>query len=49
MELFSQHCQRKADHARALWTLLVLGEWLDWVAAEADCAKQQTEATTNFR
>src|SRR4029077_16109520 len=20
MELFSQHCQRKADHARALWT-----------------------------
>jgi asparagine synthase (glutamine-hydrolysing) len=49
MELFSEHCQRKADHARALWTLLVLGEWLDWVAAEADCFKQQTEAITNFR
>jgi asparagine synthase (glutamine-hydrolysing) len=50
MELFSQHCQRKADHARALWTLLVLGEWLDWVAAEADCCyRQQTEAITNFR
>jgi asparagine synthase (glutamine-hydrolysing) len=37
MELFSEHCQRKADHARALWTLLVLGEWLDWVAIETDC------------
>jgi len=33
MELLSEHCQRKADHARVLWTLLVLGEWLDWVAA----------------
>jgi asparagine synthase (glutamine-hydrolysing) len=36
MELFSEHCQRKADHARALWTLLVLGEWLDWVATDTD-------------
>jgi asparagine synthase (glutamine-hydrolysing) len=50
MELFSQHCQRKADHARALWTLLVLGEWLDWVAAEAaTAAEEQNEAITNFR
>jgi asparagine synthase (glutamine-hydrolysing) len=38
MELFSEHCQRKADHARTLWTLLVLGEWLDWVATETDCS-----------
>jgi asparagine synthase (glutamine-hydrolysing) len=37
MELFSEHCQRKADHARAIWTLLVLEEWLDWVATETDC------------
>jgi asparagine synthase (glutamine-hydrolysing) len=35
-DLFSEHCQRRADHARALWTLLVLSEWLDWVAAETD-------------
>ncbi len=34
--LFLEHCQRKADHARALWTLLVLSEWLDWVATETD-------------
>ena len=39
MELLSEHCQRKADHARALWTLLVLGEWLDWVATETDCGQ----------
>jgi asparagine synthase (glutamine-hydrolysing) len=37
MELFSEHCQRKADHARPIWTLLVLGEWLDWVATHAGC------------
>jgi asparagine synthase (glutamine-hydrolysing) len=37
MELFSEHCQRKADHARALWTLLVLAEWLVWVATETNC------------
>jgi asparagine synthase (glutamine-hydrolysing) len=36
MEFFSEHCQRKADHGRAVWTLLVLGEWLDWVATETD-------------
>ncbi|SRR5260370_14141672 len=39
MELLSEHCQRKADHARALWALLVLGEWLDWVATETDCGQ----------
>jgi len=34
MEFFSEHLQRKADHARAVWTLLVLAEWLEWVADE---------------
>jgi asparagine synthase (glutamine-hydrolysing) len=37
IELFSEHWQRKADHARAIWTLLVLGEWLDWVVTDTDC------------
>jgi asparagine synthase (glutamine-hydrolysing) len=36
MDLFSEHCQRRADHARALWTLLVLSEWLDWAATETN-------------
>jgi asparagine synthase (glutamine-hydrolysing) len=34
LELLSEHCQHRADHARALWTLIVLSEWLDWVASE---------------
>ena len=34
LELLAEHCQRKADHARALWTLLVLSEWLNWVEEE---------------
>ena len=34
MELFSEHCRLQADHARALWTLIVLSEWLDWAAKE---------------
>ncbi len=33
-ELFSEHCRLQADHARALWTLVVLSEWLDWAAQE---------------
>jgi asparagine synthase (glutamine-hydrolysing) len=34
VELLSEHCRLQADHARALWTLIVMSEWLDWVAAE---------------
>ena len=37
-ELLAEHCQHRADHARALWTLLVLSEWLDWVARETSDA-----------
>lgn len=35
LELLSEHTRQQADHARALWTLIVLSEWLDW-AAEID-------------
>jgi asparagine synthase (glutamine-hydrolysing) len=37
LELLSEHCRLQADHARALWTLIVLGEWLDWVAFTRTC------------
>jgi asparagine synthase (glutamine-hydrolysing) len=37
LELLDDHHQNRADHARALWTLIVLSEWLDWVAAETAC------------
>ena len=41
MELLFEHCRREADHARAIWTLLVLGEWLDWVTTDIDCPHLQ--------
>lgn len=28
LALFDEHCRRRTDHARALWTLIVLSEWL---------------------
>jgi asparagine synthase (glutamine-hydrolysing) len=32
VELLQEHMQRKADHARSIWTLIVLIEWLEWVS-----------------
>jgi asparagine synthase (glutamine-hydrolysing) len=32
LELLAEHGQQRADHARALWSLIVLSEWLDWAA-----------------
>jgi asparagine synthase (glutamine-hydrolysing) len=32
--LFDEHLRHAADHARALWALLVLSEWLEWVDRE---------------
>ena len=49
MELLSEHCQREADHARAIWTLLVLGEWLDWVATDIDCRHLQPSSISCSR
>jgi asparagine synthase (glutamine-hydrolysing) len=31
LELLDEHKKRVADHSRALWTLIVLSEWMDWV------------------
>ncbi len=32
LALLEEHVGRRADHARALWTLVVLSEWLEWAA-----------------
>jgi asparagine synthase (glutamine-hydrolysing) len=32
-DLFAEHLSGRADHARALWTLIVLSEWFDWMEA----------------
>jgi asparagine synthase (glutamine-hydrolysing) len=33
LSLLSEHQQRQEDHARAIWTLVVLSEWLEWLHA----------------
>lgn len=30
MTLLAEHRAKQADHSRALWTLIVLSEWLEW-------------------
>ena len=45
-DLLAQHCAGKADHARALWTLLTLDEWLAWSVTETDLQSTAT-ATSN--
>lgn len=30
LELLEEHRERRQDHGRALWSLLVLAEWLEW-------------------
>jgi asparagine synthase (glutamine-hydrolysing) len=32
--LFAEHQSRVSDHARAIWTLVVLSEWLQWLDSE---------------
>jgi asparagine synthase (glutamine-hydrolysing) len=36
LALLGEHLRRERDHARALWTLVVLAEWLDWAAQLRD-------------
>jgi asparagine synthase (glutamine-hydrolysing) len=32
LELLEEHRQKRADHGRVLWTLIVLSEWLAWAS-----------------
>ncbi len=43
-ELLSEHCRQEADHARPLWTLIVLSEWLNWVAEETNALQHDATA-----
>jgi asparagine synthase (glutamine-hydrolysing) len=33
VELLEEHRRRRGDHARALWTLIVLAEWVAWASS----------------
>ncbi len=39
--MLHEHRQLKCDHARPLWTLLVLSEWLSWAASGSDSQRYE--------
>ena len=41
LELLEEHRTRQRDHARALWTLIVISEWLQWAQASAAAGDAQ--------
>lgn len=41
--LFAEHQARVSDHARAIWTLVVLSEWLQWLSSERATAALEEE------
>lgn len=43
-ELLHAHCHHAGDHSRALWTLIVLSEWLDWLAQSRTNASHDIRA-----
>jgi asparagine synthase (glutamine-hydrolysing) len=44
LALFAEHQARVSDHSRAIWTLIVLSEWLQWLSSEkAVCAVQEEQ------
>lgn len=38
LALLAEHERRREDHARAIWTLAVLSEWLEWLRGNASAA-----------
>ncbi len=44
LELLDEHLARRGDHARAIWTLIVLSEWLEWLAETAGAHSRETAA-----
>jgi len=34
LAILDEHCRKQADHARTIWTLTMLSEWLVWVSEQ---------------
>jgi asparagine synthase (glutamine-hydrolysing) len=45
-DLFAEHQARASDHARAIWTLIVLSEWLQWLDQRAGLSAQPVPVRT---
>ncbi len=46
---FEEHRSRRADHGRALWSVLVLIEWLEWLEELDVSAPSETNVTLPLR
>ncbi len=46
MALLAEHRARSSDHSRALWTLIVLSEWLEWAQRAQRVEPAQGEQPT---
>ena len=43
LALMEEHMQRRGDHARGLWNLIVLSEWLEWAKEARNNASSMHE------
>lgn len=46
LALMEEHLQRRGDHARGLWNLIVLSEWLEWAEEARNNASSMHEPST---
>ncbi len=46
LELLREHDERRADHARAIWAVVVLAEWLAWARSMEAGSDDRTPALT---
>jgi asparagine synthase (glutamine-hydrolysing) len=49
LELLEEHRQRRADYSRALWTLIVLSEWIEWAARRGDASHEAHAPVSDAR
>lgn len=44
IQLFNEHAGKRGDHARGLWNLIVLSEWLEWLQEANRAVADRTQA-----
>ncbi|BFI96034.1 MAG: asparagine synthase (glutamine-hydrolyzing) [Rhodanobacter sp.] len=47
LALMEEHLQRKGDHARGLWNLIVLSEWLEWARQARSDATSEADTSVH--
>jgi asparagine synthase (glutamine-hydrolysing) len=49
VELLEEHRQKRADFSRALWTLIVLSEWMEWAALRDGATHEMHDSIADAR